>query len=97
MQAADVADTITLLGDIGYPEVELFTIQGQTAATWRGILEAENVRAVGAHVGIDRWRTDLDAVLNEAETLGMPYVGVPGIFDATRRRPGRATGGSRAR
>jgi sugar phosphate isomerase/epimerase len=80
MQAASVANTINLLGGIGYPEVELFTMQGQTAATWRGILEAANVRAVAAHVGIDRWRNELDTVLNEAETLGMQYVGVPGIF-----------------
>lgn len=80
LQAASVQNTINLLGGIGYPEVELFTLQGQTAATWRGILEGANVRAVAAHVGIDRWRNDLDTVLNEAETLGMQYVGVPGIF-----------------
>jgi sugar phosphate isomerase/epimerase len=80
MQAASVQNTINLLGGIGYPEVELFTMQGQTAATWRGILEGANVRAIAAHVGIDRWRNELDTVLNEAETLGMQYVGVPGIF-----------------
>jgi sugar phosphate isomerase/epimerase len=80
MQAASVKNTIDLLGSIGYPEVELFTLQGQSAATWRGILENANVRALAAHVGIDRWRTELDTVLNEAETLGMQYVGVPGIF-----------------
>ena len=50
MQAASVPNTIDLLGDIGYPEVELFTLQGQTAATWRGILEDNNIRAIGAHV-----------------------------------------------
>ena len=33
-----------------------------------------------AHVGIDRWRNELETVLDEAEALGMPYVGVPGIF-----------------
>jgi sugar phosphate isomerase/epimerase len=80
MQAASVQNTIKLLGDIGYPEVELFTMQGQTAATWRGILEGANVRALAAHVGIDRWRGELDKVLDEAETLGMQFVGVPGIF-----------------
>ena len=84
MQAASVPNTLDLLGDIGYPEVELFTLQGQTAATWRGLLEANNIRAIGAHVPIDRWRNDLDTVLDEAETLGMPYVGVPGIFDSTQ-------------
>ena len=80
MQAASVQNTINMLGSIGYPEVELFTLQGQSAATWRGILEGANVRALAAHVGIDRWRGELETVLNEAETLGMQYVGVPGIF-----------------
>lgn len=80
MQAAGIEDTINLLAGIGYTEVELFTLQGQSAATWRGILEHADVRAVAAHVGIDRWRGELDTVLDEAETLGMPYVGVPGIF-----------------
>src|SRR6478735_11623903 len=63
MQAASVPNTINMLGGIGYPEVELFTLQGQTAATWRGILEGANVRALAAHVGIDRWRGELDTVL----------------------------------
>ena len=80
MQAASVQNTINLLGGIGYPEVELFTLQGQSATTWRTILEGANVRALAAHVGIDRWRGELETVLNEAETLGMQYVGVPGIF-----------------
>jgi sugar phosphate isomerase/epimerase len=31
-------------------------------------------------VGINRWRTELETVLDEAETLGMHYVGLPGIF-----------------
>src|SRR4051794_36060696 len=80
MQAASVQNTINMLGSIGYPEVELFTLQGQSATTWRTILEGANVRALAAHVGIDRWRGELETVLNEAETLGMQYVGVPGIF-----------------
>ena len=80
MQAASVQNTIKLLGGIGYPEVELFTRQGPSATTWRTILEGANVRALAAHVGIDRWRGELETVLNEAETLGMQYVGVPGIF-----------------
>lgn len=80
LQAASVQNTINLVGGVGFPEVELFTLAGQTATTWRGILEGANVRAIAAHVGINRWRTELDTVLDEAETLGMQYVGVPGIF-----------------
>ena len=80
MQAASVSNTIAMLSGIGYPEVELFTLQGQTARAWRDIFDATGVRALAAHVGIDRWRTQLDTVLDEAELLGMQYVGVPGIF-----------------
>jgi sugar phosphate isomerase/epimerase len=80
MQAASVSNTIDMLSGIGYPEVELFTMQGQTAQAWREIFDATGVRALAAHVGIDRWRTQLDTVLDEAELLGMQYVGVPGIF-----------------
>lgn len=80
MQAASVANTIKMLSGVGYPEVELFTLQGQTASAWRDIFDATGVRALAAHVGIDRWRSQLDTVLDEAELLGMQYVGVPGIF-----------------
>jgi sugar phosphate isomerase/epimerase len=80
LQAADLPGTLALLAGIGYPEVELFTLQGRTAAEFRAALDAVGLRAIGAHVGIDRWRSELDTVLDEAQTLGMPYVGVPGVF-----------------
>jgi len=80
MQAADLPGMVNMLGDVGYHEVELFTLQGQTAVAFRDALAARDIRAVAAHVGIDRWRNELETVLDEAETLGMEYVGVPGIF-----------------
>ncbi len=86
LQAANVQNVITSLSGIGYPEVELFTLQGQTAATWRSIFDATGVRALAAHVGVDRWRTQLDTVLDEAELLGMQYVGLPGVFPQTQTR-----------
>jgi sugar phosphate isomerase/epimerase len=80
MQAADLPGSLELLAGIGYPEVELFTLQGLSAAEFRAALDAVKIRALAAHVGIDRWRSELETVLDEAETLGMHYVGVPGIF-----------------
>jgi sugar phosphate isomerase/epimerase len=84
LQAASVQNTINLLSGIGYPEVELFTLQGQSVATWQGILQGAGVRAVAAHVGIERWRADngrgVNTVLDEAQALGMQYVGLPGLF-----------------
>jgi len=80
MQAADLPGTLAMLAEIGYPEVELFTLGDLTATAFREALDAVKIRALAAHVGIDRWRSELETVLDEAETLGMHYVGVPGIF-----------------
>ena len=80
MAGADLPATFQMLQDVGYPEVELFTLHGRTAADLRTLLEEHDLRATAAHVGINRWRTELDTVLDEAQTLGMDYVGVPGIF-----------------
>ena len=80
MAGADLPATFDMLEDIGYPEVELFQLHGRTAAELRALLDARGLCAIGAHVGIDRWRNELETVLDEAEALGMPYVGVPGIF-----------------
>jgi sugar phosphate isomerase/epimerase len=80
MQAADLPGTLALLAEIGYAEVELFTLRGLTAEEFRAALAAVKLRALAAHVGIDRWRNELETVLDEAETLGMLYVGVPGVF-----------------
>ena len=62
MQAASVQNTINLLGSIGYPEVELFTMQGQSARI--GLIgdlpltaevTLESVAALGLHVGREVW------------------------------------------
>jgi sugar phosphate isomerase/epimerase len=90
LQAADPAALIANLAARGYTEVELFTLGGRTVAQWNEILANNNVRAIAAHVGIDRFRADSGAVFEEAASLGMHYVGLPGIFDATR--PNTAAG-----
>jgi len=82
MLAADLPGTLDMLRDAGYPEVELFQLHGRTAFELRGLLEERGLRAIAAHVPITRWRTELDTVLAEAETLGMTFVGLPGIFPA---------------
>jgi len=86
LQAASVQNTIQQLANVGYPEVELFTMQGASVATWRGILDQTGVRAIAAHVGIDRWRSEPAVVIREAKQLGMQYVGLPGVFPQTQTR-----------
>ena len=80
MLTADLPATLEMLEDIGYPQIELFQLHGLTATELRTELDATSIRAMAAHVGIDRWRNNLETVLDEAETLGMIYVGLPGIF-----------------
>jgi sugar phosphate isomerase/epimerase len=82
MLAADLPAALDMLRDAGYPEVELFQLHGRTAPELRALLEERGLRAIAAHVPITRWRTELDTVLTEAETLGMTFVGLPGIFPA---------------
>jgi len=80
LQAQDPGALIQNLARIGYPEVEMFTLGGRTVAEWQGIFQQNNVRVIGAHVGFGRFRDELDTVLDEAFALGMPYVGLPGVF-----------------
>ncbi len=77
---ADLPGTLQLLADIGYPEIEPFQLHGRTASEFRALTDEVGIRSIAAHVGVDRWRNELNAVLTEAETLGMHYVGLPGIF-----------------
>jgi sugar phosphate isomerase/epimerase len=76
----DLPGTLRLLADINYPEIELFSLHGLSASRFRELTDDLGLRAIGAHVGVNRWREDLNGVLTEAETLGMQYVGLPGIF-----------------
>jgi sugar phosphate isomerase/epimerase len=82
MLAADLPAALDMVRNAGYPEVELFQLHGRTAPELRALLEERGLRAIAAHVPITRWRTELDTVLTEAETLGMTFVGLPGIFPA---------------
>jgi hypothetical protein len=82
MAQADLPAALTMLADIGYPEVELFQLHGRSAPELRALLDERRLRALAAHVGIARWRTELETVLDEAQALGMTFVGLPGIFPA---------------
>ena len=72
---ADLPGTLAMLAGIGYTEVEPFSYHGRTPAQFRALLDANGLHAVGFHVAADRFRTELDTVLDEAELLGQQYVG----------------------
>ena len=77
---ADLPGTLQLLADIGYPTVEPFTLNNRSATEFRGLLDEVGIQAHGWHVPVNRWINDLNGVLTEAEQIGTPYVGLPGVF-----------------
>jgi sugar phosphate isomerase/epimerase len=77
--AADPAGTLAEVRRIGYRNVELAGYAGLTAAAFKELLDAHDLRAVGSHVGHARWRDDLDAQLADAVTLEVPWVGTADV------------------
>jgi sugar phosphate isomerase/epimerase len=75
----DLPGTFEMLSDADYATVEIGgTYDGRTPAEFRAIAEEWGLRVIGSHVpgGHDAWRTNIELVLDEAETLGLPYVGI---------------------
>jgi sugar phosphate isomerase/epimerase len=75
----DLPGTFEVLKDAGYAEVEIGgTYDGRTAAEFRALAEAAGLKPEGSHVpgGHDAWRTNLQGVLDDAEALGLRYVGI---------------------
>ena len=73
---ADLPGLLAQLAAIGYSEVEPDGLRGRTPAELRALLDANGLGAAGIHVPAARFRTELGKVLDEAEQLGTPYVGV---------------------
>jgi len=82
---ADLPGTLALLAEIGYREVEVAGLFGLTARRFRALLDANRLRAIGGHQLVGPalepffGARSVDDALDEAETLGQPYVGTAGI------------------
>ena len=75
----DVPGTLARVRALGFPEVELAGTYGLTASQFRAELDRAGLRATSMHVGYERLRDSLTAVLDEARTLGVEYVGTAWI------------------
>jgi sugar phosphate isomerase/epimerase len=89
MLAADPAGTLQKVAAIGYRKVELAGLAGLTAAQFRALADANGLKIVGAHMSIVDLRANVDAVLENAEILGLEWVGVgamsyPFVFNPPR-------------
>jgi sugar phosphate isomerase/epimerase len=75
----DVPGTLARVRALGFQEVELAGTYGMSAAQFRQALDAAGLRATSMHVGYERLRDSLPAVLAEAKTLGVGWVGTAWI------------------
>jgi sugar phosphate isomerase/epimerase len=77
--STDVPGTLARVRALGFQEVELAGTYGLSAAQFRSELDRAGLRATSMHVGYERFRDSLPAVLDEARTLGVRYVGTAWI------------------
>lgn len=75
----DVAGTLAQLKEIGLEYVELAGMYGKTADEWKALLEAEGLKASGAHIGLDALQGDLAGTIEQAKTIGFDYVILPWV------------------
>jgi len=83
--AADPEGTLRSVAAIGYREVELAGLPGVTAQAMHTSLKRHGLDAPSMHAGYDRLQRGLDAVVEEARTLGANYLVCPSV-DAEERK-----------
>ena len=71
----DVAGRLARVYDMGFREVELDGTHGMTPEAYGQLLDAAGLKATSLHAGYERFTNELDAVLDEAEALGVTYLG----------------------
>lgn len=84
--AEDLERTLAAVAEIGYEEVELAGLYGDTPRAFRAKLDAVGLRATSSHHGVGELGEAWRAVLDGARTLGQRLVVVPSI-PADQRDP----------
>ena len=79
LMARSVEDTLELVAEIGYEEVEFAGLFDRTPAQVREILDRVGLRAPATHHGIDVFRDGLEAAADTAATLGHDYLVLPSL------------------
>lgn len=75
----DLTGTFEMLQDAGYKTVEVGgNYDGRTPTEFRQLARDHGLRVIGSHVpgGHGAWRDNIEQVLDEAEELRLPYVGI---------------------
>lgn len=81
----DLATALSAVSDTGYGYVETVHTQGLAAAELKDMLEARNLSVCSAHVALELFESDADAVFAAHKQLETPLLVVP--FIAPDNRP----------
>lgn len=83
--ARDFPGTLRQVAETGIGGVEFAGYGQHTPADLRRILDDLGLVAAGCHVGLDKLEGNLDAVIQDAHTLGARHVACPSIPEERRR------------
>ena len=75
--ARDMPGPLRKVSDIGYPAVEFAGYGGLAPQDLKSLLDDLGLRASGAHVPLDSWEANPEAVLADMETLGCAHAVLP--------------------
>ena len=84
LMARDVAATLKLVADAGYQEVEFAGYFDLSPAELKKMLKDNGLAAPSAHIPIDEFRNDVNAVIGHATEMGHSFVVVPWIDEGSR-------------
>jgi sugar phosphate isomerase/epimerase len=82
--AQDLEGTLAVIAGIGYRNVELAGYHGCNPEEFKSLLDANNLRAVSAHIPIGRFENELEVVIGEARLLGLDALVVPWLSPEQR-------------
>jgi len=84
MMAENVSDTLKLVADIGYGEVEFAGYFDHTPKALRKILDGEGLAAPSGHIALKTLQEDFEKALEGALILGHKFVVVPWLSEEQR-------------
>ncbi|MBL4837571.1 MAG: sugar phosphate isomerase/epimerase [Kordiimonadaceae bacterium] len=80
----NVQDTLKMVADLGYHEVEFAGYFGKSPVELRQILDGEGLAAPSMHVGLMHIQTRLDQLIEAAHIVGHKYIVMPWLQQQDR-------------
>jgi len=85
LMAESVPKTLQLVSGIGYREVELAGLFGESPENFRRMLDGEGLKAPSSHVPLEILEENFSAVLEAAVTLGHKFLVLPYLQENRRK------------